>query len=345
MEQERAGRETQVPDTPAAGIVRPVPRNYVRPFAAGDVPAAGVLLAQRHARHRLGRPLLSPRYEDVAVATAEVAAAFETAGASGAFAVRDGQPVGYLLGFPKPGGSWGPNMWVESAGHAAADGETLRDLYGLASAGWVESGLTAHYVLVPATDEELVRAWFRLAFGQQHCHGLRGLPEQTPLPRAGLTIRRAERRDIPALAELEVELPRHQSRAPVFSAAPVPTAEQAAGEWTEDFDDPGYTTFVAERNGTVVGAAIGSALEKSASHTGLARPGNAGFLAAAAVFPSERGHGTGRALGETVLEWAAQAGFGCVVTDWRVTNLLSSRTWPALGFAESFLRLHRLVGY
>jgi hypothetical protein len=34
-----------------------------------------------------------------------------------------------------------------------------------------------------------------------------------------------------------------------------------------------------------------------------------------------------------------------VVTDWRVTNLLSSRTWPRLGFKESFLRLHRLVGY
>jgi hypothetical protein len=34
-----------------------------------------------------------------------------------------------------------------------------------------------------------------------------------------------------------------------------------------------------------------------------------------------------------------------VATDWRVTNLLASRTWPRLGFAESFLRLHRLVGY
>jgi hypothetical protein len=34
-----------------------------------------------------------------------------------------------------------------------------------------------------------------------------------------------------------------------------------------------------------------------------------------------------------------------VATDWRVTNLLSSRTWPRLGFVESFVRLHRLVGY
>lgn len=320
-------------------------RTRVRPFAAGDVPAAGALLARRHARHRLDRPLLPARYEDADSAAAEVAAAFATAGASGAFATRDGEPAGYLLGFPKPGASWGPNVWVESAGHAAVDGEILRDLYAVAAAGWAESGLTAHYALVPATDEDLVRAWFRLGFGQHACHGLRGLPTQAPARPAGLTIRRAVREDIPALAELEVELPRHQSLAPSFSAAPVPSAQQTAAEWAEDFDDPGYTTFVAERDGAVIGSAIGCALEMSGSHTGLARPDNAAFLGFAAVFPSERGHGAGRVLGETVLEWAAQAGFGCVVTDWRVVNLLSSRTWPTLGFAESFLRLHRIIGY
>ena len=65
----------------------------------------------------------------------------------------------------------------------------------------------------------------------------------------------------------------------------------------------------------------------------------------AAVFPHARGLGAGRALGEAVITWAAQAGYDCVATDWRVTNLLSSRTWPRLGFAASFLRLHRLVGY
>jgi hypothetical protein len=34
-----------------------------------------------------------------------------------------------------------------------------------------------------------------------------------------------------------------------------------------------------------------------------------------------------------------------VATDWRQTNLLSSRTWAALGFVPTFLRLHRTVGY
>lgn len=34
-----------------------------------------------------------------------------------------------------------------------------------------------------------------------------------------------------------------------------------------------------------------------------------------------------------------------VDTDWRATNLLSSRTGPKLGFEPTFVRLHRVVGY
>jgi GNAT superfamily N-acetyltransferase len=140
-------------------------------------------------------------------------------------------------------------------------------------------------------------------------------------------------------------LPAHQGLAPTFSAGTVPTVEESAAEWEEDFEDPTVATFVAELDGEVIGSAIGCALEKSGSHAGPARAHNAGFLGFAAVFPSARGAGAGRALGEAVLAWAAESGFDSVVSDWRVTNLLSSRAWPALGFEESFLRLHRLVGY
>ena len=137
----------------------------------------------------------------------------------------------------------------------------------------------------------------------------------------------------------------HQELAPTFSAGRMPSIEQARSEWDSDVDDPSYTIFVAERDGKVIGSAVGCAIERSNSHTGLARPDNAGFLGFASVFPDARGGGAGRALGEAVLAWAAEGGFASVATDWRVTNLLSSRAWPALGFTEAFLRLHRLIGY
>jgi GNAT superfamily N-acetyltransferase len=318
---------------------------HVRSFDADDVPAAGALLAARHRDHRLSCPLLSPRYEDDSTATAQVAAALALPGASGAVAVQGGNVVGFVLGAPKDSPVWGPNVWIDAAGHAAIEPELVRDLYGLAAAEWVHQSRTAHYVLVPAHDEDLLRAWYRLGFGQQQAHAVRPLPTSPPAASLNVVVRRAERSDMPVLAKLEVELPRQQSLAPVFSASPVPSYEECLAGWEEDFDDPAYATFVAELEGAVVGSSIGCALELSGSHPPLTRPDHAGFLAFAAVFPHARGLGAGRALGEAVIAWAAQAGYDCVATDWRVTNLLSSRTWPRLGFKESFIRLHRLVAY
>lgn len=319
-------------------------RAYVRPFDADDIPAAGALLAARHRTHRLSCPLLSARYEHEPTAIAEVAAAFALPDASGAVAVKGGEVAGFLLGAPKASPLWGPNVWVEAAGHAVTEPELLRDLYGLAAARWVQEARTAQYALVPAGDDELLRAWYRLGFGQQQAHAVRPLPDVAPATPPEVAVRRALRTDLPALARLEVELPRQHSLAPVFSAAPVPSYAECLAGWEEDFDDPAYTTFVAELDGVVIGSSIGCSLELS-SHPPMSRPDRAGFLAFAAVFPHARGHGAGRALGEAVIAWTAEAGYDCVVTDWRVTNLLSSRTWPRLGFAESFLRLHRLVGY
>jgi GNAT superfamily N-acetyltransferase len=329
-------------------------RAHVRLFQAGDVPAAGALLAARHRAHRLSCPLLSPRYEDESAATAQIAASFAQPGASGAVALQGGDIAGFVLGAPKDSPVWGPNVWVDAAGHAAAEPELVRDMYGLASARWVQESRTAHYVLVPASDEDLLRAWYRLGFGQQQAHAVRppGEPptneppaREQPAAQPRVVVRRAQRNDMPALARLEVELPRQHSLAPVFSPSPVPSYEECLAGWEEDFDDPVYATFVAELEGAVVGSGIGCPLEIAGGHPPLTRPDHAGFLAFAAVFPHARGLGAGRALGEAVIAWTAQAGYECVVTDWRVTNLLSSRTWPRLGFKESFLRLHRLVGY
>jgi GNAT superfamily N-acetyltransferase len=336
---------------PAGTAVRSVsamPRLEVRPFDAADLPEAAALLAERHRRHRLAAPLLPARFEDPAVAAEALPSLKETpdaAAASGAAAFRDGRMVAYVLGAPKANPVWGPNIWIESAGVAAVEPEAVRDAYAAAAARWVDEGLKAQYVLVPAADAELLRAWYRLGFGQQHAHGLRDIPPAVSAVPADLTIRRVVREDIPVLAELEVELPRHQGLSPTFSAGVMPRLEECIEEWESDIDSPDYTSFVAVRDGKVIGSAVGCALEKSGSHIGLARPDNAGFLGFAAVLPAARGSGAGRALGEAVIAWCGEAGYDSVVTDWRVTNLLSSRAWPALGFAESFVRLHRLIGY
>jgi GNAT superfamily N-acetyltransferase len=119
-------------------------------------------------------------------------------------------------------------------------------------------------------------------------------------------------------------------------------------EWEESLSTAGGDGFhhiVVEYGGRVIGAATACALEKSRGHQGLTRPPHAGFLGFASVFPHARGLGAGRALGEATLDWMRQEGLTSAVTDWRATNLLSSRAWPAVGYRPSFLRLHRRIGY
>jgi GNAT superfamily N-acetyltransferase len=330
-------------------MVGPVPSPDVVPIDASHCDAAGALLAARHARHRDTEPLLAPM--DADAARAAVVAALTEPEASGSVALRGDRVVGYLVGAPRPDPVWGRNVWVESAGLALADtedAETVRDLYAAAAERWVHEGRTAHYALVPASDRAVVDAWFRLAFGHQHTHGIREVLPRADVTPARVGIRRAVRGDIPVLARLDLELPRHQALAPTFSAGTSTTYDEALRSWEEDFDDPDFATFVAvcpSHDRQVVGAAVGCALDKSASHRGPARPQRAGFLGFAAVLPEARGRGAGRALAEAVLAWSGEQGHSCVVTDWRATNLLSSRAWPALGFRPSFLRLHRLIGH
>ena len=294
--------------------------------------------------HRKKHPLLPADYEDPAVALKEVTAAWETEGASGAVLVEGDEITGYLLGAPKGSSVWGPNVWVERAGHAVRDPEKIRDLYGDAATKWYEQGLTAHYALVPDDAEWSMpgSAWgsglsMRTQYGPCRLRPYAAHP--------GLEVRRAGRGDIPVLAELDLVLPQHQGLSPVFSAGEVPTLEEALAEWEESVDDPDVCDVCcrAQQQGDRV--SIGCSLEKSSAHSGLAQPDNAGFLAYAAVFPRARGMGAGRALGEAVLNWSAEAGYDCIATDWRVTNLLSSRAWPSLGFVQTFHRLHRMLGH
>jgi ribosomal protein S18 acetylase RimI-like enzyme len=316
----------------------------ILPFADEHLDGAAELLAGRHRRHRQAEPLLSSRYEDLVVARDELVTAYTADHASGTVAVDGSRVVGYLLGAPKASPAWGENIWVESAGHAVGDPETARALYGGAAARWVDEGRTAHYALLPSHDAALIGAWFRLAFGHQHTHAIRRPAEAGPV-REGLVLRQPVRGDIPTLARLDMALPEHQALSPVFSSGPPDVYEERVADWEEDFDNPKFWNVVAEHDGQIVGSAVGCSLEVSSSHAGPARPDRAAFLGFAAVFPEARGLGAGRALGEAVSAWALQEGYASIVTDWRETNLLSSRAWRGLGYRDTFTRVHRLVGH
>jgi GNAT superfamily N-acetyltransferase len=315
-------------------------RLEIRPFSTEFIPAAGDLLAERHRAHRTAEPLLPERYEDPAAAAAEVEGLAGSEHASGSVALRGGRVVGYLLGIRKDDALWGPNVWVESAGHAAAEAEDVRDLYAAAAERWFEEGRVRHYALVPATDVALVDAWWRAGFGQQHAGGISEVPD-IAWPD---NVRRATEDDLDALVELSPVIADHQALAPVFGAVERNETEaELRADLLADMQKPEIGELVVEQDGRVVGAFEIVPVELSSVHTGLARPEGAALLGWAATFPDVRGSGAGVALTHGAFAWARERGHTTMVTDWRVTNLLSSRFWPKRGFRETFLRLYRHI--
>jgi ribosomal protein S18 acetylase RimI-like enzyme len=318
-----------------------MPKLELRPFADDHLEDAARLLEERHRRHREAEPLL-PEHLDL---RAEIEAIWEHEDASGTVAARNGRIVGYLIGSPRAGKVWGANTWVELAGHAVEEPEDVRDLYAVAAERWVEEGRPRHSVLVPATNGALVDAWSRLCFGQQQALALREVPSQAEVQAPhGFEIREPDPLDIEELIEIDLALPNHQQESPVFSGVELSSREDSRDEWLSVFADDGEEeVLVAYRNGRPVACWALAAVEESGQHRGLARPAKGCYLAFASTLPEARGSGIGVALTNASFNWANENGYEAIVTDWRVTNLLSSRFWPKRGFRTAWLRLYRSI--
>lgn len=315
-----------------------MPKLDIQPFADEHLDAAAGLLAERHRAHRESEPLLP----DITDFRAHVEDEWRADGASGWFALADDEPAGYLIGAPR-GEVWGEgNVWVGLAGHAVREPERVRDLYQAAADDWVDRGLRRHFALVPANDPALVDAWFRLSFGAQHAQGIQEVPEPTgQVP--GLTVRRATPEDAETAALIDLLLPEYQARSPVFGGGKPPIIEELVTEYAESLGNEDEGILVVERDGTTVGLLTVADVTLSGMHTGLSRPDRAAILGFATTLPEVRGTGAGVALTNACFGWAREHGYETIVVDWRETNLLASRFWPARGFRRTFQRLYRSI--
>lgn len=311
----------------------------IQPFSEEHLDGAAALLEERHEQQRKAEPAL-PANVDYRAEIAELWSAKER---SGTVAIQGGEVTGYLLGAHREDEIWGANMWVEHAGHAVREAELVRDLYSAAAADWCDRGFTRHYAMVPASDPALVDAWFRLSFGAQHASALQETPERSDAPRDGVVVRRATADDADAVVPLDLELTRHQRLAPVFSAAPSYSEDEARKDFLDEVDADGRAILLAEVDGRVVSALVMVDIKESSMHRGLGRPEHAAFLGFAATLPEARGTGAGLALTNAGLDWARENGYPITVVDWRETNLLASRFWPKRGFRRTFLRLYRSI--
>jgi ribosomal protein S18 acetylase RimI-like enzyme len=307
-------------------------------FSPEHLAPASRLLAARHARQRAVEPLVAEDADFEALVAGEVAAE----GASGVVAVRADEVVGFVIGRvqDEPTGG-GTAAVVELPGHAAEEPEIVRDLYATLAQRWVDGGVAAHVAFVPATDDGLTDAWFRLGFGAQAVYAARETTPNTAADAASpeIEIRLGTREDLERVVALDRALWEHQQRSPSFSGRALPSDDEFRDAWKDTWDDEDFTQFVATLDGRVAG----HVLLFRGRRPSLRIPPGSVDLADAGTLPELRGRGIGVALTAHALAWAHAAGYRAMTIDWRITNLLASRFWPRRGFRPTFYRLYRSV--
>ena len=154
-------------------------------------------------------------------------------------------------------------------------------------------------------------------------------------------IRRATRDDGALLAGFANTIWRQQVGAPTWAFTAPERADELPALYADEVRDPDATTWIAFDNGEAVG--LQSFYPYPESDEALFVPPGCAELATAATLRTARGRGVGTALARHGLAWAKAEGYEVIETDWRSTNLLSSRFWPKMGFQPVAYRLARRI--
>ncbi|QRG68478.1 GNAT family N-acetyltransferase [Brevibacillus choshinensis] len=319
------------------------------PFTNDLIEDAAKLLALRHQKDRLAMPVLPTRFESERDAAQAIHAEWEKAGAQGVAAMEKGSLIGYLFGTRGENPARGRHVWMRMAGHSIAEGQPVdlyRDLYAAAAQLWVDEGYFAHYSLLPAHDAALANEWFRLGFGHEQVHGCLSLDafEEGPAREwqvLGAQLRLATPKDRQALSDVSQWIRTYQAQSPIFGVALPEDAQTIRDGYARLGEDPDVDVWIVEKERRILSfQAYFPAEEEPAA---MLVPSNGVELGVAATQPEFRGLGINHALTQHGLAQAKAKGKQYVLTDWRMTNLQSSRYWPRQGFLPIAYRLSRYI--
>ncbi|MGZ4615215.1 MAG: N-acetyltransferase family protein [Actinomycetes bacterium] len=291
--------------------------------AAGPehVDALGALAVGEHQQARTGECLgpLTPRLQDL----------------TGTVALRDGQVVGGWLAEPAGGAQAAPLVGV------VGDLVALRAAYAAQAAAWVAAGHRTHTATVRAADRERHDALVDLGFGHEQAYAVLDLaaPSTDVAPAgAGVDVRPGSLDDLEDIVRLAPIIGRHQVASPVFARVGDDFFGQLAEAHRAELADPQAHYLVGRVDGAVVGFALWYDGEEAPFV-----PSPAIELAVAATAEAARGRGVGLALTRAAVTAARERQARYVAADWRTTNLLASRFWPARGFRVLGYRMSRTI--
>jgi len=320
-------------------------KTTIIPFNHYHIAGSASLLITRHQSTCLAYPFLSnltPENAEIIIQ-----ALWEKPHTIGVVAIQNNSVVGYLLGSETFDDLRGRTAWTYQAGYALADGqstELYRDMYAELAQVWVAHGVFDHYILALAHDRALVDTWFSLGFGHQQAHGVLSLTNYTATKSIteDIIIRRIQAGDEAILRSLSITTAGYQTQSPVFAPAPPEYLLELQDGYAGLLNDDECTMWLAERDGEVLGFQGYFTVEDDT--TALTHPKHCIELGIAGTVGDSRGSGIGTALTQHGLNYMKEQGYTYCITDWRVTNLLSSKFWGSrIGFTPVVYRLERRI--
>lgn len=200
---------------------------------------------------------------------------------------------------------------------------------------WQEQAVDGTLVTWPSADIWLAGLLEERGFVADSAAAIRPLEPTLPLPEAsGFNIRQAQPEDEEILVALHLEEIRfHEAHTPYSRVVPAiepAFRERLARTWRgERVEDGAPLLLVAEQAGQVVGFTENWLTEMKGSWF---PNGRYGYLNSVGVSEAARGRGIGRLLVAHTLQALTQPNIVSFYLYYVLTNPLSSRFWPTMGF-------------
>lgn len=319
------------------------------PFKREYLPEAARLLSERHLIERKFFPGLSAKFENYRFSLKVLDAIWNKNYTEGIAAFRAGKLIGYIIGHVNTESIYfGRHTWVDYAGLAlerTENPEFYRYLYAKLAEKWIEYGCFNHFVVIPAGNSQVIDSWLKAGFAYQQVHGLYDLSKlklnNNNDNDNNIKIRLATYSDIEDIMRISSLTLKYQTKAPVWAIGLPEEIEELEEGYAELIEDDDSDLWLAFKDNKLVGFQCFRKLKTD--ETNMMFPESSIEIVAAGTIAEKRNQGIGSFLTEKGLTHAKKNGIKYCITDWRITNLLSSKYWPQKGFLPFAYRLTRKV--
>lgn len=315
------------------------------PFTEQHINATAQILVRQNQAMLQQFPLLPERITTFDVARDFLHAILNKPDSHGLVLIENGELTAYMLGSYNENPFFGRHCWVPFGGIGLPDNkvtQVFRQIYAATGNQWLQDGVLNHYLVCPDIPD-WQQAAFSLSFGQEQAYAVASLQnprEEPPIP-AGIQIRSVNPDDAEQLFTKGDWIAAHLNKEPVWEPVPQQHLDAILPEYAKLANDDTSTTMVALKDGKIIGYVVLYTVDVGPEY--LIGVPNAGEFAAAAIDPSFRKHGVGKALFTRLINEARRQKYETLFTDWRTTNLVAADYWPRFGFKTFAHRLLRRV--